>query len=1494
MGCIGLILHILYSKPNKERIETQVGGQQWTHSEDMINSQPNKESIETQVTCLHGTHSEDMINSTPNKESIETQVDGQQRTHSEDMINSQPNKESIETQVDGMHRTHSAYIIFSQPKKERIETQVGGQQWTHSEDMIYSQHIKESIETQVTCLNGTHSEDMINSQPYIERIETQVDGLNRTHSDDMINSKPNKERIETQVGGQQWTHAEDMIYSQPNKESIETQVTGLHGTHSEDMINSTPNKESIETQVDGQQRTHSEDMINSQPNKESIETQVDGMHRTHSAYIIFSQPNKERIETQVGGQQWTHSEDMIYSQHIKESIETQVTGLHGTHSEDMINSTPNKESIETQVDGQQRTHSEDMINSQPYIERIVTRVDGLNRTHSDDMINSTPNKESIETQVDGQQRTHSEDMINSQPNKESIETQVDGMHQTHSAYIIFSQPNNERIETQVDGKQWIHSEDMINSQPNKESIETQVTGLHGTHSEDMINSTPNKESIETQVDETQVGGQQWTHSEDMMYSQPDKESIETQVDGLHQTCSEDMINSQPNNESIETRVDGLHGTHSEDMIFSQPIKESMETEVDGQQLTRSEDMIYSHHNKESIRTQVGGVNGTHSEDMINFQHNQENTEALLHDFHGTRLYDMIYSQLDKGCTEAQLDSFLGTQLDLIYSQKDQECIETQVNGLRETHFEDMINSTPNKESIETQVDGQQRTHFEDMMYLQPDKERIDTRVDCLHKTHSENMIYSQPVSDSEDIDQYEKENVRKRKSLLGKRSKFQSELVAENSEKQEYDTSMENHSSTESLKRKKYPSGKKPLEDQTPKLKSKLNKKIDTIQQEDFNKSDRYVLECEKIDKDGESGEEIDDSEFLQRDQNIKGIYIKKYRLKKEREFRGQSKDTRIYDNTHACFFCGKVVLHIKEHLKTHKNAEEVKEIMAMDHPDFTSLRKRGDDKHNRQVLEKGEGEIILARRPTTEFDITNFGPCPECREWVLLKSIKYHFRECTKKLEMTRRKKKDLVLQSQILAGHIKGRQSPQMMKEVFPIMSSDNITTIAQNDKLILALGESWIKRNIGNVEKRKYYASSRMRLCARFLIQLQQLQSIQKSGSCADSTTYDVDEIDTEMDVDKDSKQDSLWDFLRPQNFDNLVLAALKCSFPNADDDDDLLSPSNAIKLKYDLYRLVNSKWALIVKTSGSENSKEAKECKTLASLMDIEWKERVTTIARAVLSRRKFDEKKELPSPEDIEKMTKHLSKELMETSLTSENFTRLVTIVQTRLLLYNKRRTGELEAIKVQSYASRSCGLDELDESLAKDLTDVEKHLMGTQDLMRVRGKRGRPVPVLIPPDCRKALAFLANTAQRKKAKIAEGNLYLFPNSVNGYVRAYDSLKTMCNEVCLLAPHRITSVSMRKYMATLTQMLNLDKFQMDWVCNHLGHTKSVHKEHYRQMSGLVERTQISKLLLIQDMNLTSKFRGKKLEDMDIKDIVFQDDADDEEEAGFQENLFEAAP
>ena len=190
-------------------------------------------------------------------------------------------------------------------------------------------------------------------------------------------------------------------------------------------------------------------------------------------------------------------------------------------------------------------------------------------------------------------------------------------------------------------------------------------------------------------------------------------------------------------------------------------------------------------------------------------------------------------------------------------------------------------------------------------------------------------------------------------------------------------------------------------DDTTKSMKRKNSESDDGVENDD--------TELEEMRKNDENSIEQDilESDFVMRGPSIKGIYIKRYRLKKPRIKAGQSRDIIIYDNTHACYFCGKIVLHIKEHLKTHKYREEVK----VD-PDFNVLRKLGDDRHNRRCLKKGEGEIILARRPKADFDVTHYGPCPDCREWVLLKGLKYHNIECTKHLNLkTKRRKKDLMI---------------------------------------------------------------------------------------------------------------------------------------------------------------------------------------------------------------------------------------------------------------------------------------------------------------------------------------------------------------------------------------------------------------------------------------------------------------------------------------------------
>ncbi|OWF47837.1 hypothetical protein KP79_PYT22848 [Mizuhopecten yessoensis] len=57
--------------------------------------------------------------------------------------------------------------------------------------------------------------------------------------------------------------------------------------------------------------------------------------------------------------------------------------------------------------------------------------------------------------------------------------------------------------------------------------------------------------------------------------------------------------------------------------------------------------------------------------------------------------------------------------------------------------------------------------------------------------------------------------------------------------------------------------------------------------------------------------------------------------------------------------------------------------------------------------------------------------------------------------------------------------------------------------------------------------------------------------------------------------------------------------------------------------------------------------------------------------------------------------------------------------------------------------------------------------------------------------------------------------------------------------------------------------------MEWICKQFGHTNSVHKELYRQMSGVVEQLYVRKLLLVQDMNWTSRLKGQNLNDIDLK-------------------------
>ena len=170
------------------------------------------------------------------------------------------------------------------------------------------------------------------------------------------------------------------------------------------------------------------------------------------------------------------------------------------------------------------------------------------------------------------------------------------------------------------------------------------------------------------------------------------------------------------------------------------------------------------------------------------------------------------------------------------------------------------------------------------------------------------------------------------------------------------------------------------------------------------------------------------------------------------------------------------------------------------------------------------------------------------------------------------------------------------------------------------------------------------------------------------------------------------------------------------------------------------------------------------------------------------------------------------------------------------------------------------------QEIQSNLSPMEKHLSDTLDMVYIRGKRGRKVAVIIPVDCQRAMEILYK--QREMAGISSHNTYFFgrQNTESSNIRACDCLRELALECGLKSPELIRSTKMRKYIATISQILNLNDTQLSWLSDHLGHSVSVHKNFYRLQDSTVEMTKVAKLLLAIDKGQVQSCQGKSLDEI----------------------------
>jgi len=79
-------------------------------------------------------------------------------------------------------------------------------------------------------------------------------------------------------------------------------------------------------------------------------------------------------------------------------------------------------------------------------------------------------------------------------------------------------------------------------------------------------------------------------------------------------------------------------------------------------------------------------------------------------------------------------------------------------------------------------------------------------------------------------------------------------------------------------------------------------------------------------------------------------------------------------------------------------------------------------------------------------------------------------------------------------------------------------------------------------------------------------------------------------------------TLFDYLTPGFFNDVVKAALTTASQDFDDEEDLQSPSTALKMGYDLKRMAGARWAMCLK---SGDRQEIENCNDFLKLMQLEW-------------------------------------------------------------------------------------------------------------------------------------------------------------------------------------------------------------------------------------------------------------------------------------------------
>lgn len=574
-----------------------------------------------------------------------------------------------------------------------------------------------------------------------------------------------------------------------------------------------------------------------------------------------------------------------------------------------------------------------------------------------------------------------------------------------------------------------------------------------------------------------------------------------------------------------------------------------------------------------------------------------------------------------------------------------------------------------------------------------------------------------------------------------------------------------------------------------------------------------------------------------------------------------QVENKRKWDKRFPCLFCEKMYPKLPRHYQSrHRNESQVRRLKCLEknpgHSEeikkqnalmrrelIEELRKKGTHWHNMKVLKKKEGELIVEKRPSlaSSKSFSEFLPCEHCLGWYYRTDLHRHMKTCHKKVGTSSNSRSNRVQGTASMMLPCDDAISSELQK-VFAKMKVDEVSTLCKSDQLIIIYGNKLCNKHINNDDQSKYIAN-KLRELSRLTLKMRDM--------CPQVKCLD--------------------DVVNPVLFSKIIQAVTDlCGWDS--DKKKIATPSLGIKLGQLLNKIAAIVASRAIQSSSATNNEDRKRAKDFQYLVEKEWDDEIAKQSRTELETRKWNKPQLIPLTEDLIKLKKHIL-EVQEQSISDLKknkgntvaFRSLTTSTLASIIIFNRRRQGEPSKLKTDYDKNKEFTFNKETE---ESLTTFEKKLCATLKRIEIRGKRGRKVPLILTQINEKAIKQLIQC--RDAVGVHKENPFVFAvlsGSVN-YIRGSDALRKHVMLSKLTLPEVVTSTRLRKHIATLSQLLNLEERELEMLANYLGHDITVHREFYRLPEHTTQLAKCGKLLTMLDQGKCKEYIGKRLDDISL--------------------------